>query len=98
MHQLNYANNILRSNPLCQSLYGVGLSYQLYEMQQVYRHPRKIYKIALNLSNNQSLNNSINSSVGNNNFNKTIGGASTNNNIANNTKQATDHEATINFN
>lgn len=26
-------------------LYGVGLSYQLYEMQQIYRHPRKIYEI-----------------------------------------------------
>ena len=32
------------------TLYGVGLSYQLFEMQQIYRHPRKIYELALSLS------------------------------------------------
>lgn len=35
------------------SLYGVGLSYQLYEMQQIYRHPRKIYEIAVSVGSSQ---------------------------------------------
>lgn len=34
-------------------LYGVGLCYQLYEMQQIYRHPRKIYEIAISLGSCQ---------------------------------------------
>jgi hypothetical protein len=34
-------------------LYGVGLCYQLYEMQQIYRHPRKIYEIAVSLGSSQ---------------------------------------------
>ena len=32
------------------SLFGVGMYYQLYEMQQVYRHPRKIYELALTMN------------------------------------------------
>ena len=48
-HQLFHSN--------ISSLYGVGLSYQLFEMQQIYRHPRKIYEIAYNLNNNVSTNN-----------------------------------------
>jgi hypothetical protein len=35
---------------LSSTLFGVGMYYQLFEMQQVYRHPRKIYEIALNLN------------------------------------------------
>lgn len=37
------------------SLYGVGLCYQLYEMQQIYRHPRKIYELAINLTSSQTV-------------------------------------------
>jgi hypothetical protein len=45
------------------SLYGVGLCYQLYEMQQIYRHPRKIYELALSLSNIQSPTNASGSNM-----------------------------------
>lgn len=50
---------------LVNSFYGVGLCYQLYEMQQVYRHPRKIYEMAISLysSANTSPNNQTNSSA-----------------------------------
>jgi hypothetical protein len=39
------------------TLYGVGLNYQLCELQHLYRHPRKIYELALTLvshNNNQT--------------------------------------------
>ena len=46
------------SNGGTSTLYGVGFNYQLYELQQVYRHPRKIYELALTLAN-QSLNSNL---------------------------------------
>lgn len=41
------------------SLFGVGLCYQLYELQQIYRHPRKIYDIAVGNQTNISPNSNI---------------------------------------
>ena len=38
-------------------LYGVGMNYQLLELQQIYRHPKKIYEIALNLATQQQTTN-----------------------------------------
>jgi hypothetical protein len=54
-----YGNQQISNASTCCSssfttLYGVGLCYQLFEMQQIYRHPRKIYELALNLSSNHS--------------------------------------------
>jgi hypothetical protein len=31
-------------------LYGVGMNYQLLELQAIYRHPRKIYEVADNIA------------------------------------------------
>ena len=63
--QLSFSSNARLVNSTNQNLfsslstlYGVGLSYQLYEMQQIYRHPRKVYEIAYNFSINQSPNSS----------------------------------------
>lgn len=62
-NQLNNSNrsfyvNQPFSNASFSTLYGVGLCYQLFEMQQIYRHPRKIYELALSLSNSHSPTNS----------------------------------------
>lgn len=37
-------------------LYGVGMNYQLLELQQVYRHPKKIYDVAVNIANQSAAN------------------------------------------
>ncbi len=42
----NFQNTNTPNMPI---LYGVGMNYQLLELQQVYRHPRKIYDIAVNI-------------------------------------------------
>ncbi|RNA30625.1 SZT2-like isoform X1, partial [Brachionus plicatilis] len=38
-----------------QCLYGVGMCYQLLEMQQIYRHPRKIYELAIGSGSLQNI-------------------------------------------
>jgi len=35
------------------AFYGVGIGYHLYELQQIYRHPKKIYELAVNLATAQ---------------------------------------------
>jgi hypothetical protein len=42
--------------------YGVGMNYQLLEMLQIYRNPRKIYELILNLANS---NNSVTTNANN---------------------------------
>ena len=55
------------------TLYGVGLNYQLCELQHLYRHPRKIYELALTLvghNNNQTSSLSSTSNTIPNNYGK----------------------------
>lgn len=59
LNAMNQQQRLVPTNPYnfystASTLYGVGLNYQLYELQQVYRHPRKIYELALTLANNSS--------------------------------------------
>ncbi|CAF0823180.1 unnamed protein product [Brachionus calyciflorus] len=57
----NTTDSILSPNPKTlnqpkiSSLYGVGLCYQLLEMQQIYRHPRKIYELAIGMATQQNI-------------------------------------------
>jgi len=52
-NHLNFTSQLSQLTPatmMSTVLYGVGMNYQLYELQQIYRHPRKIYEIAVNLA------------------------------------------------
>ena len=44
------AHNLYSSSMNVSTLYGIGLNYQLFELQQIYRHPRKIYEIAVSMA------------------------------------------------
>ena len=45
----------LSQNSKCQFMFGVGMCYQLLEMQQIYRHPRKIYELAIGSGSLQNI-------------------------------------------